>query len=173
MAPVLKSGYVPVFSILAQVGAQSFHPEESRSQVPHQTHRFSLRCCRVRRVRLIPWMALAITACADAMAGVDPAPPISAASATDPLASAAALVAIHDVITRVLPALESGGSTTAVRSGLSLVATQLSAGGGAGLKRALGEADKALKKFRQNAGPEFHPDVDVIALALVTVNGLP
>ena len=118
-------------------------------------------------------MALATTACADATVGVDPAATISAAVATDRLASAAALVAMHDVIARVLPALESGGSTTALQTGLTQVASQLSGGGGTGLKRALAEADKALKKYQQYAKPEFHPDVAAISLALAAVNGLP
>jgi hypothetical protein len=120
-------------------------------------------------------MALAITTCADPTTGVDPGPPISAATGADLLAPAAALalVAIQDVMARILPALESGGPTDAIRTGLSQVATQLSAGGGLGLKRAVAEADKALKKFQRNAGLEFHPDADAISLTLAAVNRLP
>ena len=41
------------------------------------------------------------------------------------------------------------------------------------LNRALADTEKALKKYRQQAGLAFHPDADAVSLALAAVNGLP
>jgi hypothetical protein len=115
-----------------------------------------------------------LVACGDSPAepvdGETPAPGV--APPMEGHAADAAGVAVLDAVTRSLPALEPGGSTAAVRSGLVGVLSHLTDRDGVALERDLAATRSALERYAAAAPSAFGPDVEAIRLTLDAVGHL-
>jgi|SRR5688500_8842710 len=78
----------------------------------------------------------------------------------------AASVAVRDVIERVLPTFEPGGSTTAIGAGLTQALASLERRDFTGARQALRAADQSLDAFARQAGKALGPDIDAVRLAI-------
>jgi hypothetical protein len=119
-------------------------------------------------------MLLALGGCADlpVVPDLDDAEPGGPDVTTyAPLARPGVEPAILDVITRVLPALERGGSTAALERALLEILDRIEARDAAGVEYALGEVGLVLDRYEQRAAEEFAPDLDVVRLALAALPG--
>jgi len=89
-----------------------------------------------------------------------------AQTATDPLSGDDARFAVHDALSRVLPALAEGNETALLRAALLRVVERLDTEDAAGLQRTVSNATDALARYQRYAGEAFEPDIDAIRLGL-------
>ncbi len=78
----------------------------------------------------------------------------------------AASMALRDVLERVLPTFEPGGSRTALGAGLTQALASLERRDLAGARQALKAVDQSLEVYARQAGKALGPDIDAVRLAI-------